>query len=272
MNKARVSVSSWSLHRHLGRPSIYGVGQSIPIETHGKGEFSLLELPAKIAAFGIHTLEICHFHLPSLDAGYLAELRQAIEAAGVELWSLLVDDGDVTQPQHGERDAAWIREWLTVGETLGTTCMRVIAGKQPFTEANLQMSLQRLGALADTAKTHNIRLMTENWFDLLATPTAVIQLLEGFNGRVGLCFDFGNWQGESKYGGFVEIAPYAESCHAKGQFGADGRLDEVDYRRCLDILQTAAFAGPYTLIYDSPNPASQWDGLAVEKQIVQSYL
>jgi hypothetical protein len=40
----------------------------------------------------------------------------------------------------------------------------------------------------------------------------------------------------------------------------------------LDILQTAAFAGPYTLIYDSPNPASQWDGLAVEKQIVQSYL
>ena len=272
--KLRYSVSTWSLHRHLGRPKIYGVesDHDIPVESHNQGEFSLLELPAQIAAFGIYTLEMCHFHLPSLDAGYLAELRQAIAAANVELFSLLIDDGDMTHPEQGARDLAWINSWVEVAATLGSQCMRVIAGKQPATLQNLQLSQQRLESLAQTAVAHNIRLMTENWFSLLATPEAVIQLLEGMNGRLGLCLDFGNWQGQEKYAGFEKIAPYAESCHAKGQFDENGRLHRDDYEHCLAITQTADFAGPYTLIYDSSNPANEWDGLAIEKEVVSLYI
>src|SRR5579859_7169213 len=76
----RLSVSTWSLHRTLGRPDIYGVevGFHIPTATHGKGALLLLELPARLATFGIHTLELCHFHLPSLDPGYLAELHSEL--------------------------------------------------------------------------------------------------------------------------------------------------------------------------------------------------
>ena len=273
-HKARYSVSSWSLHRHLGRPKIYGVesGHDIPVESDNQGKFPLLELPAQIAAFGIYTLEICHFHLPSLDTGYLIELRQAIAAANVELFSLLIDDGDMTHPEQGARDLAWINSWVEVAATLGSQCMRVIAGKQPTTPQNLQLSQQRLESLAQTAVAHNIRLMTENWFPLLATPEAVLQLLEGMNGHLGLCLDFGNWQGQEKYAGFEKIAPYAESCHAKGQFDENGRLHRDDYERCLDITRSANFAGPYTLIYDSPTPANEWDGLATEKEIVSLYI
>jgi sugar phosphate isomerase/epimerase len=274
IGQARLSISSWSLHRHLGRPKIYGVasGHNIPVESHDQGDFSLLELPEKIASFGIKTLEICHFHLPTLDRGYLAELRQTITTAGVELFSLLVDDGDATHPEHGERDLAWIQSWLEVGAALGSNCMRVIAGKQPTTAETLSLSQQRLETLANTADTHGIRIMTENWFPLLSTPEAVIQLLERLNGRVGLCLDFGNWQGEEKYDGFEEIAPYAESCHAKGQFDENGRLHRDDYELCLDITKAANFAGPYTLIYDSPTPANEWDGLAIEKEVVSIYV
>ena len=272
--QARISVSSWSLHRHLGRPQIYGVesGQTIPIETHNQGDFWLLELPGKIASFGIHTLEICHFHLPSLDPGYLSELRQAMAAAGVELFSLLVDDGDLLHPERGERDLAWIQSWLEVGAALGSQCMRVIAGKQPATAETVKLSQQRLATLADRADSQGIRLMTENWFPLLSTPQAVVQLLEGLNGRVGLCLDFGNWQGEEKYAGFEVIAPYAESCHAKGQFDENGRIRRDDYERCLEITRAAHFSGPYTLIYDSPMPANEWDGLAAEQEIVSLYI
>jgi len=272
--QARISVSSWSLHRHLGRPQIYGVesGRTIPIESHNQGDFSLLELPERIASFGIHTLEICHFHLPSLDPGYLAELRQAIVAAGVELFSLLVDDGDVTHPERGEEDLAWIESWLDVGAALGSQCMRVIAGKQPARADTVKLSQQRLASLADKAEAHGVRLMTENWFPLLATPQTVVQLLESLDGRVGLCLDFGNWQGEEKYAGFRVIAPYAESCHAKGQFDENGRLQRDDYERCLDITRSADFAGPYTLIYDSRMPANEWDGLAAEREIVSLYI
>src|SRR6266568_5852710 len=104
--RPRLSVSTWSLNRALGQPQFYGTDnqQNIPVDTHGRGAISLLELPAHVARFGISTLEICHFHLPSLDKTYLAELCSALDAAHVELFSLLIDNGDITHPQHAERD------------------------------------------------------------------------------------------------------------------------------------------------------------------------
>ena len=262
------SVSSWSLHRALGRPAFYGpdARHAIPADTHNRGDLSLLELPQAVADFGIHTLEICHFHLPMLDAGYLRELNEAITDAGVELFSLLVDDGDLTHPQTGARDAAWIESWVEVAAALGAQRMRAIAGKQePMAEA-LALSTQRLGHLAERAAGEGVRLMTENWFALTSTPQAVSTLLEELDGRVGLCLDFGNWHGEEKYAGLAAIARYAESCHAKAQF-TDGIIDGEDYARCLEITADAGFRGPYTLIFDNNEP-NEWAGLAKEREYV----
>ena len=86
MSTPRLSVSTWSLHRQLGKPGFTGPahGMQIPIETHNKGPISLLELPARVAEFGIRTLEICHFHLPSVEQSYLSELRAALADADVD--------------------------------------------------------------------------------------------------------------------------------------------------------------------------------------------
>lgn len=268
---ARLSVSTWSLHRALGRPAFYGPDDDqIPSETHQRGAFSLLELPERIATFGISTLEICHFHLPSRDPGYLAELRGAIDDAGVELWSLLVDAGDVTDPIHGARDAAWITGWIDTTARLGARRMRVIAGKADATPATLARSREALAALATDARNHGIRLMTENWFGLLARPQTVLQLLDALDGQVGLCFDFGNWSGATKYDDLAMIAPRAESCHAKAHF-ASGSIDAADYTRCYEITHSAGFSGPYTLIYDGPDD-NEWNGLTSERAIAQNYL
>lgn len=272
MTKARLSVSSWSLHKTLGSPAFYGVdaGKSLPIESHNNGNLSLLELPQALADFGIHTLEIVHFHLPSRDDAYLAELKAALANANVELFSLLIDDGDITHPTNGGRDSAWIGEWLELAANLGSKSARVIAGKQAPTPETLRLSIKRLEDLATRAEALGIRLMTENWFETSSTVEAVTHILEDLNGRVGLCLDFGNWKGEDKYARFEQIASYAESCHTKAFF-EDGVIDRGDYERCLTITQSAGFTGPYTLIFDSPEPAD-WEGLAIERSIVQRYL
>lgn len=75
---------------------------------------SLLDLPDRLNAVGLSTLEICHFHLPSLDQGYLRELLITLEQAHIELFSLLIDAGDITHPTHGSRDLAWITSWLAI--------------------------------------------------------------------------------------------------------------------------------------------------------------
>lgn len=273
MTRTRLSVSTWSLHRTLGSPAFYGVGQEIPVESHNRGAMTLLELPQRLAAFGIHTLEICHFHFPTLDAGYLRELREALEQADIELFSLLVDDGDITHPEEEERDRTmrWIGQWFDVASQLGARCVRAVAGKAAPSSEHLDQSVHALGTLAERAQTLGLRLMTENWFKLLSTPQAVHAVFERLDGKIGLCFDFGNWHGEEKYANLEQIAAYAESCHTKAHFNAPFELDRADYEHCLEITQRAHFAGPYTLIYDGPN-ADEWAGLSLERAVVQPYL
>jgi hypothetical protein len=269
----RLSVSTWSLHRALGRPALYGPEDGIkPTSPAGKSSaLSLLDLPDRLNAIGLSTLEICHFHLPTLDQGYLSELRTALEQAHIELFSLLIDDGDITHPTHGSRDLAWITSWIAIAGQLGARCVRVIAGKSQPTEETLQRSAQGLSHVMEHADTWGIRVMTENWFSLLSRPAAVHDLLKRLEGRVGLCFDFGNWRGPTKYEDLRSIAPFAESCHTKAYFSPTDGMDKDDYMRCLDITQAAGFAGPYTLIYDGPNE-DEWAGIASEREVVLPYL
>lgn len=270
---ARLAVSTWSLHRQLGQPEFYGpeAGQRIPTTTHGRGKLALRDVPAQLAAFGISTLEICHFHVPSRDPSYLDELRAALHQADVELFSLLVDAGDITHASDAARDQRWIGNWIAVAAALGAQRVRVIAGQAPPSNAALATSCTALRALAQQAQAAGIRLMTENWFDLLAGPAEVSALLDQLAGDVGLCLDFGNWRGPTKYTALAAIAPRAESCHTKAHFSAAAVLDRADYERCLDLTQAAGFAGPYTLIYDGPDD-DEWRGLAAERVIVEHYL
>jgi sugar phosphate isomerase/epimerase len=265
----RLSVSTWSLHRTLGRPRAYGPGQELP--PHSPQGLDLLELPARLAAFGIHTLEICHFHLPTRDRGYLAELHGAMLDAGVEPFTLLIDAGDVTDPVHGERDLAWISGWLDDAAALGVERARVIAGKSPPSEDGLATSVRALRQLATRAQEVGVRLTTENWLALMASPSAVFRVLDALDRRLGLCVDFGNWRHAQKYDDLAQLMPRAESFHAKCHFGEDGAMDRADFVQCLELARDAENAGPYTLIYDGPN-ADEWAGLDAERAIVTPYL
>ena len=269
-----LSVSTWSLHRALGRPAFYGpeqVGQfgSLPTQP---AQMSLLELPARIAAFGIHSLDLCHFHLPACDVGYLAEFKQALAAAGVTLWCLLIDSGDITHPADGQCDLVWTQDWIQYAGLLGAKTARVIAGKRKPTKEALELSLARLQFLAMQAETFGVKLVVENWFDLLAEPEQVHWLLEKMDGKLGLKLDFGNWRQPNKYERLAQIAPYAESTHAKASFSSAYQIERDDFVRCLEITKACGFAGPHTMIYDDAAGEDEWRGLQVEKDIVAGYL
>ncbi len=261
----RISVSTWSLHRTLGKPKPYGPdGAPVP----GDGGLPLLELPASLADFGIHTLEICHFHLPQRDPAYLDELAAALTDAGIELFSLLVDAGDMTDPDHAARDLAWMAGWFAVAARLGAARVRVGGGKAAPTDASLAAAVAGMRELAGQAEANGLRLMTENWQHTLSTPAAVLHVLDRLDGRVGLCADFGNWNGATKYANLAAILPRAESCHAKLDIAADGGPDVTDFRRCLELTRAAGFTGPYTLIYDKKN-SDEWSGLAETRRLVE---
>ena len=266
----RVSVSTWALHPLIGTCAPGRPGNpDASMMSSQTGTLDLLDVPAALAAQGYKTMELCHFHVPSRAPEYLAQFKAAREAAGVELWSVLIDDGDINDPENGDRDRNWALGWIDDAHALGSRCVRVIGGKQPATPENLRRSHDQLKKLAVDAYLREIRVLTENWFATLSTPANVEEVFDGLSGAVGLTLDFGNWGGANKYSDLAAIAEHAEGCHAKCDY-ADGKPNADDFRRCLDLTREADFSGPYTLVYGEPGRV--WETLDEQRRLVTPYV
>lgn len=265
---SHIAVSSWALHRVLGvtYPDSPAYGPQ-PKVAHAPGELPLLALPAELRRLGYDRLELCHFHLPAREEAYLNDLRAALAHAGVTLQTLLIDEGDPSDPVTGGRDADWIARWIDTAAEVGAQSVRVIAGKQPWGDETLETSARHLARLARHANKLGVRARIENWFDLLDSPERVNRLLDRLTGEVGLCLDFGNWRGADKYERLARIAQRAETCHAKAEFLDAGTLLETDFGRCLDVMEAAGYAGPYVIVSGGKGECD-WDGIRLQRDFI----
>jgi sugar phosphate isomerase/epimerase len=257
----RLSLTSWSLHRSLE-----------------SGALSLAVLPGRMRAAGIGTLEVCHFHLADVPAALaqgdtLPQLRAALDDAGVELFSLLIDTGDISaaDPQRRQADLALIAGWIDVAAALGARCARVVGGEaSPDDEAALERATAGLRQLAAHARERGLRVTTENFRALLSTAANCNRVLDALDGAVGLCADIGNFPAASRLAEFSAVVGRAEVVHAKASYDDAGRILADDVRRCLEASVAAGFDGPYTLVYD--RPGDSWAGIAELKAVVEPFL
>lgn len=245
----RFAISSWSVDGLLGTG------------------LSLLELPAELQKHGLGTLELCHFHLPSTEPDYLAALRSRLEAAGVELFSVLIDAGNIaaTDPAVLEGELELIHHYIRAAAALGAERVRVSAGQEPATPEVLAQSAAQLTELMEYAAAHGVALSTENWQLTAQHPDAVLSILEACPKGLGLCVDTGNAEAatgslEAKYAMLAQLLPHATSVHFKAHTTSAGTdVDLEDAGRCLELLRKASFSGPLSLIYDRKQ--GEWAGL-----------
>jgi sugar phosphate isomerase/epimerase len=264
-----IAVSTWSLHNLLGVTYANGPGATptgIAEPTFGPGSIALEDLPNELAKRGYFRVEICHFNLASQEPAYLASIHKAFDASGVVIQTLLIDDGDITNPVTRERDLVWIASWIEAAALLGAENARVVAGKMKPTSEALALSVDGLKVMAALGKARGVRIVTENWFDTLSTPEAVHHVLDAAGPELGFLADTGNWGGATKYADLKSIFARAELCHAKTDFGAGLVIDADDYRQCVQAAQDAGYAGPFTLIFASEG--DEWAGLAAERAFV----
>ncbi|HWD38834.1 MAG TPA: TIM barrel protein [Fimbriimonas sp.] len=262
-----IAVSSWALHRTIGvtYPDSPSAGR-LEASQHSDQPLPLTELPAALKTRGYDRLELCHFHLPAGDDVQVAAFRHALSENAVHLQSLLIDDGDLSNPETSDRDADWIEGWLDVASRLGAERARIIAGKQAYSDEAFELAASQIERLAERAEGLGLRLTTENWFPLLSTPSAVNGMLDRLEGKLGLCGDFGNWPAPSKYEDFPLIFSRAETCHAKCEFIDADHIDLDDYNRCLAISEAAGFSGAYTLV--NGGPANEWHALSLTRSAI----
>ena len=224
--------------------------------------FPLLDLPAAAQDNKIGVLELCHFHLPTTEPGYLDALRANLSASGTKLFSLLIDTGDVTasDPDTLRESLETIRHYIRIAARLGAERVRVSAGLQPPTPETLAQSALQLGELLTYAAAHGVNLSTENWQRTAHEPEDVRTILRAAPAGLGLCVDTGNAEKtQDKYRTLAQLLPHATSVHFKART-TGGTIDGDDVRRCLELLNAASFDGPVSLIYDGKR--DEWAGVA----------
>jgi sugar phosphate isomerase/epimerase len=269
-----IAVSSWSVHRALGIFHPNAPGNDIPglaEEKWGTPSLSLMELPRAIAERDIRHLQLCHFHLESREPIYLREVRAAISDAGVTLSTLLIDDGDIAHPTLRDRDCDWIGKWIDAAAELGAGAARVIAGKQQPSPEALDLSVEGLRAVARRGASQGVRVTTENWLALTASPKEVHYILDRLDGEVGFMADFGNWKtmGQKRYDDLASILARSEDTHAKAWF-PDNAIDAEDFGLCLQAAERVGYDGPYTLIYEDKG-GDEWTAIEAERDFVRDY-
>lgn len=281
MNANRYSVNSYTFHELLGvyrRPSYAPTEQAI-VETVERTapEVDLLELPRLLAQRGIGHLDLCFFHLPSTDDASLDEFRSAMDQAGVRLFCLLLDHGNLTLPPGPRREAefAYAARWIEIARKLGATCIRAQGGdrapQDPASDDELfQRVVEAYQRLADVAEDAGLRLLTENFGGFMLDVDRLLLLLERLQGRLGLVADFGNGRLPGQYDDLARLLKHAESIHAKPELDSEGRILEDDFRTCVRLAEEAGFSGPYTLVYRGPLPA--FTGLERTRDLVATEL
>ena len=248
------AVSSWSLD---------GLLQSgVP----------LLDIPVQLQHHGITTLEVCHFHLPTTDAAYLHVLRNRFAATCVELFSVLIDAGDIATPDPAQRaiDTAFTQHWIEIAATLGARRVRIDAGQQLPTPEVIQRSAEQLHILAQFAASRDVAVSTENWRTTSKEPEVLLAILDACPSQVGLCVDTGNAEAtRDKYQTLTQLLPRATSVHFNARYTPAGLIDNDDVQHCLSLFRAVEFDGVITLIYDRKQ--REWEGVEQLRDALNSY-
>ena len=233
------------------------------------------ELPGRLHSMGFQACELGHFHLPPLPditPRFAAELRDAFQAAGVTLWSVVVDYGDLSSadPLRVQSDSAYLEQWVRVAALLGARHVRLVAGEGDPNDPNaIERAVAGLLPLSKVAESLGIGLLTENFRRLCSTADACETICERLDGRMGLTVDFGNFPRAVRHNALAAILPWARSIHAKAECDADGRLDADEFAQCLDLAVAAGFDAAYSVVYHGPG--DPWDGVARTAELIRRH-
>ena len=245
------AVSTVTLAKALGSPRFH-LDADAGKQVGGAAEppaIDLLDLPAEAAARGFRSFDLSVYHLPSIEQGYLADLRLAFEEAQVELFQLLIDTGDVDSADRGKQEAgiAHIKRWMNIAVELGARGVRYVPGDSEPTLTTIRASAEAFRELADCAADLGLRPATENFRRFNMKAEDLLAVLEGSERDYGLVADFGNARGPDKYEILEKIMPRATSIHAWAEVDEDGDLISEDFQRCLTIARDSGFDGPIML-------------------------
>ncbi len=295
--KNQICVSSYSLRHHLGsiHVSMRGPdGKKTSFDWEQPQTMTLLEFPKAVKErLGMDAVEICQFHIPDRSPDYVAQLRQALDEAGVTMINMPIDVGNISDPDdtYREEDLADIEEWMRVAAALGARSVRVNASAPMDSRpsAPIETTIASYKRLTAAAASLGMTMLLENHGGITTDPQVIVDLVKAVDApSFKTLVDIGNFeplisrqmaimQGQTPpevdvspiYDSIAVIAPYAGLVHAKTHdFDADGNPLLIDVVRALRIVHDTGYTGPISLEWEGEQ-GDAWENTLRTKALVE---
>lgn len=273
-----IAISSWSFHDELysGKLRL----PDVPYRVHdlGYGAVELQDMflwprpPNRIArALGRKTRE---FNRYQYDRKTILRTRLHRLRSGTRLicWSI---DSDLTASAGPDRQKqkAYLAGALETAVFLGAPLIRVTLGGEKNDRAAYDRAVDLMSSVLPVVTARNIRLAIENHGGLSADPAVLVEFVQHFHSpQLGVCLDFGNFEGDSKVfpQSLESLVPHAIHVHAKSRgFKSDGEEATIDYRMCLSALKSAGYEGAISIEYEGAEDAAL--GIKRTRDLIEKY-
>ena len=186
------------------------------------------------------------------DFGYLREMKQRCDDAGVQTLLIMVDgEGRLGDPDEAKRKQAVENhyKWVVASKLLGGHSIRVNAGSGGTWEEQRDRAADGLYQLTEFARGFGINVIVENHGGYSSNGKWLAEVMDTVGlPECGTLPDFGNFRtvgGQyDKFLGVHELMPYAKAVSAKCfTFNEDGSHKEFDFSRMMRIVLNHGYRG-----------------------------
>jgi sugar phosphate isomerase/epimerase len=212
-----------------------------------------------VKEFGVRGLEPLDSHFSSIEHSEILKLRAALDAAGVRIVNIPVDEKvDLCSEDEAKREAgnAAYRRWIDTAVLLGSPSIRVWIPKCSDT-SDLAKAVRALKPTIDYAATRNIVVNLENDDPILASETRVIAAIQlAHSPYLRALPDFGNalMGGDEAFNAQAVKHMFAHAwniAHVKDAEFIDGKRKTVSLSPLFDIAKASGYRGYYSMESDS---------------------
>ena len=273
-----IAVSSCSFHAELT-----------------SGKLRLADVPFRVHDLGYRAVELQDMFLWPSPPGLVRRLlgrktpeynqyeydRKALNSvrlnrlrSGTRLSCWTIDsDLTVGDPAARQKQKAYLAAAVETANFLGAPLIRIILGGEPGDRIAFDRALNLMSSVLPVAIAMNVKLAIENHGGLSGDPAVLVELVQHFHSpHLGVCLDFGNFDGDPKDFGksLGSLAVCAIHVHAKSRaFGSNGEETKIDYRLCLDTLKSAGYDGAISIEYEGEGDAAS--GIHRTRDLIERY-
>ena len=238
----------------------YSFRQWLDLKKKPKPDMTLADFIDFAAAQDIDAVELTAYYFAETTPEYLASLKSRCSRLGLDVSGTAVGNNFcVADADKLKAEIASVKAWVEHTSRLGGKTIRIFAGNVPKGGDEEKARKQAVAAIeesCDYAAKYGIFLALENHGGITSTAEQVLAIVKAVrHDYFGLNLDTGNFHTAEPYADLEKIAPYGVVVQVKTEVAPNGKTQDADLSRVVEILRKANYRGYVALEYEAKEDA-----------------